>query len=380
MVEHLIRTGVDIATPFSNEASVVVTRQLLSKDRDTVCAELEKLLARFGVDRLFVGHSPMDTRRVMSRCEGRVILTDVGMSRWMSHEMHNQDDPQVGGQPSAIIMRYNSTGYLENTQAFYTASVKDDENVFEESIMDIDEWAANQRRKTQQAAGEVHKTAKTGHKRKVNQENGDPNVKRSKMETNPRAKISPHHIYADEYMFLNRGEYEEFPGFWAKFASERRELVIGALRTFQSTVSPKAFGIPKIFIFSSSMIFIVTSSAEVLLSDATIDSNLALQVEGIVEAVHKTDICLGFNLADESTNESKADEVVSFFSVDQISGRVLLVNFSRIHSCETEEKAREIDFIHEAFPAAFEDDEEEEEYASEDEEDDILQSRPGQYL
>jgi hypothetical protein len=72
------------------------TRDFSEKSRDRAWCEtsLPEILSAFGVSRVFVGHAPLDSKRVELRCQGRIVLTDVTMSRWMGN----------GGQPIAIVM------------------------------------------------------------------------------------------------------------------------------------------------------------------------------------------------------------------------------------------------------------------------------------
>ena len=70
----------------------------LAEDAEAVfCTKtLEPLLARFGVARIVIGHMPQYDYRFKSRCGGKVLLTDVTISAWMS------DDAKC--HPSALIM------------------------------------------------------------------------------------------------------------------------------------------------------------------------------------------------------------------------------------------------------------------------------------
>jgi hypothetical protein len=72
------------------------TRDFLNNSLDPKWCETElvEVLTAFKVSRVFVGHTPLDSKRVEPRCSGKIILTDVTLSRWMGN----------GGQPIAIVM------------------------------------------------------------------------------------------------------------------------------------------------------------------------------------------------------------------------------------------------------------------------------------
>ena len=71
--------------------------------------ELPRILDAFSVERIIVGHIPLADKRVLSTCEGKAILTDVTMSRWMER----------GGQPVAILMEISEMGNLSSMKAYY---------------------------------------------------------------------------------------------------------------------------------------------------------------------------------------------------------------------------------------------------------------------
>lgn len=45
-----------------------------------VCPELEKTLAAVGAKRMFIGHTTQENGQVNTRCGGRVVLIDTGIS------------------------------------------------------------------------------------------------------------------------------------------------------------------------------------------------------------------------------------------------------------------------------------------------------------
>lgn len=81
---------------FAGKSSPLWTRafEKNSRSEDWCDGELNRILEHFKVSRIVVGHCPNQSKRVETRCGGRIILTDVRMSRWM-HD---------GGQPMALIL------------------------------------------------------------------------------------------------------------------------------------------------------------------------------------------------------------------------------------------------------------------------------------
>ncbi|KPA85804.1 putative Serine-threonin protein phosphatase [Leptomonas pyrrhocoris] len=59
------------------------TRKMISDSMMGDCDEVNKILQRFNVSRIVVGHTPQDSGQIEQYCNKRVIAADVGMSRWM---------------------------------------------------------------------------------------------------------------------------------------------------------------------------------------------------------------------------------------------------------------------------------------------------------
>ena len=94
---------------FAIDISPVTTRAVSDGIPAVECAKLEKVLEHFQVARIVVGHTPQRSLTVETLCDGKFILTDVYMSRWMqfphSHEMWE-------GRPGAFLMNIGSDGLL----------------------------------------------------------------------------------------------------------------------------------------------------------------------------------------------------------------------------------------------------------------------------
>ena len=81
------------------------------RDESILCGfRLTTVLRRFNVARIIVGHMPQYLY-VTRLCEGRILITDVGMSRWMDQD---HDDSFTGGFAAAVIMRMGEDGLLDS--------------------------------------------------------------------------------------------------------------------------------------------------------------------------------------------------------------------------------------------------------------------------
>ena len=63
-------------------------------------------------------HTPQSDMMVKSRCDGRVVLTDAMMSRWMLPNV--TEESLEGGRPVAVIMTMGDDGLLDSVVAHYT--------------------------------------------------------------------------------------------------------------------------------------------------------------------------------------------------------------------------------------------------------------------
>lgn len=88
----------------------VWSRQQAQGREGSVCRHLEQVLARLGVRRLVVGHTPQSSGRAAVRCEGKLLLLDTGMSSgmmgspaaaWLCHAGDAQGSTAGGGLPAA---------------------------------------------------------------------------------------------------------------------------------------------------------------------------------------------------------------------------------------------------------------------------------------
>ena len=105
---------------WNNPNSPLWTRDFVDLSESDLCGSvLTRVLDNFKVARIIVGHTPQDDWVVKSRCQGRIILTDVRMSRWMN-AYNGNGRTMEGGNPVAVIMGMDAEGFLESIVAHYT--------------------------------------------------------------------------------------------------------------------------------------------------------------------------------------------------------------------------------------------------------------------
>ena len=79
---------------------------------------IDPILAAFKVDRVIVGHTPQEDELVKSKCDGKIILSDVRISRWM-HDDEETPNPMAivmkvkNGVIKSIVAHYNTTGTMK---------------------------------------------------------------------------------------------------------------------------------------------------------------------------------------------------------------------------------------------------------------------------
>ena len=100
--------------------SPVWLRDYFLRPESEVCGDpLTSVLEHFNVARIIVGHTPT-YGRVRTVCGGRILITDVSMSRWMSSR---GDDMLIGGNPVAVIMTMGTDGLLDSIMAHFDSLV-----------------------------------------------------------------------------------------------------------------------------------------------------------------------------------------------------------------------------------------------------------------
>lgn len=67
--------------PLLGGDGAVWSRRYTKAGDHKVCSEVAQLVVRLGVQRVVVGHTVQQGGRVTSRCGGRLLMADVGLSR-----------------------------------------------------------------------------------------------------------------------------------------------------------------------------------------------------------------------------------------------------------------------------------------------------------
>ncbi len=129
---------------YAFEWSPFNTRELGEFDVD--CASIYRLLRFFDVSRIVVGHTPSQNHQVRTNCDGRIVLTDIGASRFMT----GFGNDLVPSTPGIVVMTANpSDNSLSNITAVYLNEVSQvitHEPIWannSEQIQSINRWATD---------------------------------------------------------------------------------------------------------------------------------------------------------------------------------------------------------------------------------------------
>ena len=101
--------------------SILWTRFLSEGPEAEVCPYVDTLTTHYNVARIVLGHTPQeDDLKAKNRCEGKIILADVMMSRWMFTATVDESNP-MGGRPMALVMTFDKESEtLSSIVAHYT--------------------------------------------------------------------------------------------------------------------------------------------------------------------------------------------------------------------------------------------------------------------
>lgn len=134
-------------TELGKASSVLWTREFTEKAEKDLCGDkLDRILNYFKVARIIVGHTPQSDNRAKWRCDGRIILADAAMSRWMN------DDEEAA--PVAIIISIDPSTYdLQSIVAHYSDLEGDNQSsaVLVGTLADMASSSGRRRRKTTSA-------------------------------------------------------------------------------------------------------------------------------------------------------------------------------------------------------------------------------------
>lgn len=121
IVKHLMATEESATCAFSNDISILWTRAYVELSDEELCgAMIDSVLRSFDVARIVVGHNPQDDMEMKTRCDGKIILADVMMSRWMTRRDVDEEEFE-GGRPVAMILTTDAaTGKLVSMEVHHT--------------------------------------------------------------------------------------------------------------------------------------------------------------------------------------------------------------------------------------------------------------------
>ena len=347
LVSHLV-TDTNINEDFNwgilrDDSSPLMTRRIADSSDDAVCDELAEVLRLLGVSRMFVGHTPQIGRRVMSRCNGSFVLTDVAMSRWMFDRAHDERDLS-GGQPGAVVLQHSANGSVQSIKAFYTKNIAS-QTIFEAPIED--QVVAADVTDMQSPVGGT--TAIPGEFAPI------PPDRHRKPEG---SSVKETLVFADDLGQISQGRWRGVHGFYLEVNDVEQMNMIEIVKAQMlpnyilpdiEIVAPRATNprlpLKRVFLYAGRSV----------LSLASFNRFGYLLADQIVEAVnyfHRFDRCVGLIPRDtdqESVTVHPEVWVRSFFRVDKTGDTVKLINMMRVHACANEDdRMEEYNFVQDA--------------------------------
>jgi hypothetical protein len=359
---------------FGDERSPLITRDLSTAHESAICTDLPKLLQKFQVSRLIVGHTPLVSRRVMSKCDGKLILTDVMMSRWMTNLTHAESDLESGA-PHAIMMSLNN-GLLESIVAYYTGSVGS-EVITEQMIFPV------------VVATPSPKPLVPNRKRSAKTEEDKENIENFVEERKRNRSSSPRDVVHREDGVLIYGprRRDSGCGFFMRYANDAvqydLEYIEGEMILEDGSFH---YGIPVIehlekhseFYFEAFLKLEPSHGPKnvdwvplMQLYDGMFGNHLANQIFEITEYFHSFNVCIGYEPIPAEIQDGPWVWIRTFFAADPTGNQLKLINLTRLRrGCEDiddELSLVERTFAHELLD--FDGDEEDEDEDDPEEED-----------
>lgn len=358
---RLIRDGTryHVVSVLGANSSLLMTRYMSRHPIEAeMCEQVLRVLIKFDVSRLVVGHTPqIPHRTVTTRCNGQLLLTDVAMSRWMLTESHEPADLN-GGAPHAIIMSLDK-GALTAIEAFYTESVATTE-IFGGHVIpppaEVEVVAAALRALAQ---APVQRREELPQEEDVDKENQLPQRisgrKRRMQDTsvNPTGAV----VLSMGGAVLTPAQMGFLSGFHFSFPSVEMlhdlEYIEAELKI--GPEERRHYGIPVIHILPPQgsrerprrhEAFLETDSRIHLPSYDRFGYLLSQQLEEITQFFHSFDVCIGFLPVDDGYEDNHERWVRSFFSVDESGNNLNLINLSRVNRrCQKKDIGEELLFV-----------------------------------
>ena len=358
---------------FGDPQSPVMTRTIPTSFDEDACEDLSEVLRVFGVARMIVGHTPQSGRRVVSRCDGAFVLTDVALSRWMMNLRHDEGD-LAGGQPSAVLLRHSADGDLEFITAFYTTDIASD-HIFEYPI-ENEVWTRPVP-VVSAAAHPLEGASRVGDEN-VLPPNTVPPVEKEdrKRRRGASDSVDEELVYRDRFGRISIGQVRDASGFFLDVQDIEQEYRIEyvegemvphwCLPGIESVaVGPTRRCGPTDASTPRNRVFLdVGESVIPLLSYDRFGYLLAEQIVSTVNYFHAFNQCLGLvpRVNDAASAKADADAWVrSFFSVDEAGNNVKIINMLRVHPCvNADERVAEIQYVGNALAMYLEDHDEDE--------------------
>lgn len=302
IVKDLMATKESATDAFSAVNSILWTRAYVELSDEDLCGSMiDSVLRSFDVARIVVGHNPQADMEIKTRCDGKIILADVMMSRWMTRRDVDEEEFE-GGRPVAIIFTTDSaTGKLVSLEVHHTE--------LSSGVTTAGELPSDQSPVT--AAG---KSVRNMSPSTVANVPGEPI---------PQVIAE---FLESRYSVVSKAILGDIRGFMHHFSG------VGIPATLLSTL----LGVPGMPTVVSSgphpdggfFLFTITKANQILSqwlnSGNHMRAPLRVKILNLVDAIHATGLCIGIG---------SPTDVGWYFGIDPRGRDAVLINWSGVHRC-----------------------------------------------
>jgi len=340
------------ADKYTYDWSPFTTRSYGELDVD--CASIDVVLALFDVSRVVVGHIPSLAHRVRTNCDGKIILSDIGASRFMlTHE------PSSPSFPGIVLFNASSPAVLESISAQYLHV--DNSRIFSEfvwdhrgySIQSLKEWARDHHHALTCIPPAIDGTPRSSFYEEMRSAEGDDNpvdLKRRRLTTDEDscASTTPkmsrsirimETLFEDENGKIEKAVVNGVAGFIINYSSEDAFHLSEYL--FEEVFAgPSGRNFPSMHDLSENSVAaslyqyrkFLETDASVLLSfydEDELTVQIVDQMDTVIDTLHSNNVCLGLS----SLEALSPGAIMSFFVINLETETVELINMSRLKLC-----------------------------------------------
>ena len=370
------RSFADLATKYTYEWSPFTSRSYGEPDFD--CASIDRILSLFDVARIVIGHLPSMAHRVRTNCNGKILISDIGASRYML----GPDRDEETWYPGAIILNATSDSLLmESVSAYYLDVVGSriySEKIWAdgmEIIQSLNVWAEHHHGASMQISPAFDGTPRepfsitTPSPSKTPHDENDSPVDRKRPRIDPPSLVLSEKtedssgataaaapsiyilgpVYQDRFCKIQKGTVDGVEGFILNFLSEDSyhlsEFLRDEILNTQSYMNfPSIHDLPPAQITARTRInplrsnpfpfrrFLGTDTSMLLhdYEESNLTRTIVDQIDNIIDTLHSANLCLGIQTHSEPVSPAF---IMSFFGIDIETESVELINMSRLRRC-----------------------------------------------